>query len=631
MNNVWTTIAFRAPCAARQLRYKPLLHLFNGYARSLSGCNVRSASIWSPVPTALPSQIHRDGFSTSTFLSAKDTGRKVGMKAPRSKPSSTLKAAKDPHPQVNTTSTATSEGGFKDEDFKSNVHKQENFNDVLTWRDYDPTGGLPLPSGELEQAKIHDIFGSEEMDADTGNYILSVMYWRRMSGALIDQGLDFPKSTGISREQAMLGLGHVRGLEPDFDEEAAGQVWINEETLRLQGTLRDRAVKIGLYKPEEEDVVEEEPAPNESEQGTEYGRERNKDSQLVQLRNENIRKREEEEALQKRKKEAEELAAFHKHRGPLELGGGVQPPTGIIKYEPGGIAIRPESKTWLQRGERADWVKRYEEAAQVTPDSAPRDTPIVQRLGPAFILMLATLYAAYWLSESYTPPPRSARIFPDTPPAVATVATLAGALVATFLLSRLPPLWRFTNKYLTIVPAYPYAMSILGAAFRHQPFSHLVTNTISLAVFGLMLHEDVGRGTFLAVFFASGAVGGFSALAYNVLRRNFTTYIFGSSSCVLGVAAAAIMVRPERRMKIAGYEVPVAMWLLLAGYGALQFVAAARGMMPGIDHAGHIGGLVVGTASALWLRRKARTQSGRKESKIEGHPGAEPVVEAVAA
>jgi rhomboid-like protein len=173
-------------------------------------------------------------------------------------------------------------------------------------------------------------------------------------------------------------------------------------------------------------------------------------------------------------------------------------------------------------------------------------------------------------------------------------------------------MWKTVNKYFTIVPMAPYAVSILGAALRHQPLSHLLTNGISLVFFGLSLHEDVGRGTFLAIFFASGAVGGFSALAWNVLRQNWYTYIFGSSSCVLGVAAAAIVVRPERKMKVAGYELPVAMWLLLVLYGTAQVVVAARGLMPGIDHAGHIGGLVVGTVSAWMLRRKAtRARDGR--------------------
>ena len=617
MNNVWTSIACKAPCAARQVSRKPLLRLFNGYARSIAGQHGRSVARGDTVRSTLP-KVQSNGFTTSCILSAK--GRKAGMKAPKSKPTPPSK------PQSSTLQAAdrglSHAGMVDDASTSSHALTLEDAQESLTWRDYDPTGGMPLPSGELDQPNINKLFGSEGLDADTGNYILSVMYWRRQSGALIDEGLDFPSNSGVTREQALQGLEYIRALEPEFDEEAAGQTWANEETLRLQETLRDRAVKIGLYKPEEADDVGAEAGgiAEQSDQGTDYGRERNRDSQLMKLRQENIRKQEQEVKEREAKQAVDELAAINKHRGPLELGGGVQPPTGIVKYTPHGIDVRPKLNTWIQPVERKDWVKKYEKEAEIYADGKLPELSLVQYLGPSFAFMLLVLSLAYYTSENYTPPPQSARMYPDTPPAVVTVAALTGALAAGFFLARLPPLWKITNKYFTIVPAYPSPVSIVGAAFRHQPLSHLLTNGISLIFFGLSLHEDVGRGTFLAVFFASGAVGGFSALAYNVLRKNFTTYIFGSSSCVLGVAAAAIVVRPERKLKVAGYEVPIAMWLLLAGYGTLQVVAAARGLMPGIDHAGHIGGIITGIMSAAWIRRKARMEREAKE-QIEPQEG----------
>ena len=100
---------------------------------------------------------------------------------------------------------------------------------------------MPLPTGELPQANINAAFGSEELDADTGNYILSVMYWRRQSGALIDSGLDFPRRSGVTKEQALKALQYVRSSAPHFDEQGAGQQWAEEESVRLQNEIRERS------------------------------------------------------------------------------------------------------------------------------------------------------------------------------------------------------------------------------------------------------------------------------------------------------------------------------------------------------------------------------------------------------
>ena len=590
MNNVWTAIAFRAPCAARQITRKPLLQLFNGYARSVSTNNGRSVALRPASLAGVSSpKTPFHGFTTSATLSSRNKSRKASLKKAKPKPSnSKLEAA----PKV----ASHTEGSISSTE-----------PEALTWRDYDPVGGMPLPDGELPQPQLNAVFDSEQLDVDTGNYILSVMYWRRMSGALVDEGLEFPKDGGVTREQALMGLEYVRSLDPQFDEEAAGQVWIGEETLRLQEELRDRAVKIGLYKAEESDEDDRQYQHEQSDQGTEYGRSRNQESQLLRLREENIARNKREEAAQKAKQKAEELAAFRKHRGPLELGGGVQPPTGVARHSPGGIVIRPpQTDGWLQPVERKEWVKRYEKEAELLDGkSAPEMSPL-QRLWAPFLMMLATLAMALWVSENYTPPPKSARMFPDQPPAVATLGVLTAALATGFVLTRMPPMWRIVNKYFTLVPMYPRAFSIIGAAFNHQPATHLLTNLVSLWVFGLILHEDVGRGTFLSIFFAAGAVGGFSAITVHVLRRSFNTYIFGSSSCVLGVMAAACVLRPNGTMKIAGYELPIATWLFLAGFSVVQVVTAMRGLMPGIDHVGHIGGLTVGFVSAMLLRAKAK-------------------------
>ena len=98
-------------------------------------------------------------------------------------------------------------------------------------------------------------------------------------------------------------------------------------------------------------------------------------------------------------------------------------------------------------------------------------------------------------------------------------------------------------------------------------------------------------------------------------------YIFGSSSCVLGVVAAACTLRPNGTIRVWGYDVPIAAWLFLAVYGVGQTVVAWRGLMPGIDHAGHLGGLAAGFVSALLVRGKVRREREQEERKADSGSG----------
>ena len=490
----------------------------------------------------------------------------------------------------------------------------------LTWRDFDPVGGMPLPDGELSQRQINGIFGNEDMDVNTGNYILSVMYWRRMSGALIDSALDFPKDSGVSRDQALRGLHHVRTLDPDFDEKAAAQMWAEEESQRLQEELQERAVKLRLYKRDEADA-EPEPvleATPEEDQGTAHGRDRNRDSALQRMREEKDAQFDQEETDKQAAEGKAELAALHSHRGPLELEGGVQPSVQLQTYTgPDGISIsQPQRKAWLQPIQRKPWVKYYEDHAMIIKTNEVPQMSVLRRLAPSFLMLLATLAFCLYLSDNYTPPPKSARIWPDWPPAVATLTALTGTLALFFLAGRLPPLWRTYSKYFTLVPAYPYASALVGATFRHDTLSHLLTNTASLWLFGLLLHEDVGRGTFLAIFLGSGAVGSFISLTSNVLRKQWLAYVFGSSGCVLGVAAAACVLRPTGTIRVWGADVPIAAWVFLAFYGLGEVVAAVRMRKSAIDHVGHLGGIVAGMAAGVWLRVKYRRQREDSEGVV---------------
>lgn len=596
MNHVWSAIAFRAPCAARQAQQhrQPLLQLFNGYARSSATktsqtrTRIHDEKLHAHTNTSLS---RHAAFSTTAILTARH--RPSHNRAPKSNPRILSDSRLEPAPTI----ASHTEG----------LPPEFSQGEELTWRDYDPLGGMPLPGGERSQATVNSIFSNEDVDKDTGNYILSVMYWRRQSGALIDTGLTFPKDSGVSREQAARALVYVRNLAPDFDEHAAGNVWAEEESLRLQEELRDRAVKLRLYKSDDPDPAPEEEVEDEEDQGTEYGRSRNKDSSLLRLRRENEARSAKQEADRLAAEQKAELTALASHRGPLELAGGVQPSIELVTYTgPGGVTIsRPRTEAWLQPVERKPWVKYYEERAQLIRENSIPQLSLFRRLLPSFLTLSAILALALFVQENYTPAPRSARFFPDTPPAVATLGALTATLATFFLLGRVPPLWRTMSKYFTLVPAYPYSISLIGSIFRHDTLLHLSTSIAALWILGLTLHQDVGRGAFLGTFFSCGAIGSFASLTNLVLRRQLTVYVFGASAAVLGVLAAACTLRPNGTIKIAGMDVPIAAWVFLALYAGGEVWAVVRGRKGPIDHVGHVAGMLAGVGAAVLVQRRA--------------------------
>ncbi|KAK0323568.1 hypothetical protein LTR82_005315 [Friedmanniomyces endolithicus] len=592
--------AISAPRVRRQAG--PLLELFHGYAkcRNISR-NAAPFVVQQDVQLRTrhlePFRTTTRVFSASALLSAKAKparppppphGNHISRPGRRKPDASKLEPAQ--------TAVSHTEG------LASAVEEEE----LVTWRDYDPEGGMPLPNGDLSQPDIKKLFGSEGVDVDNGNYILNVMHWRRMSGALVDSGLDFPRRSGVTREEALQALQYVRSLDPGFDEQAAGQTWAEEETLRLQEEIQQRAISVGIYKRDSEYDEGE-----EMDQGTPEGRERTGESVLQTHRMEREAEWEQEQAEAKVKQEREEMAALHSIRGPLELAGGVQRSVASTQTGTGGIVIGsgPQS-AWLAPIERKPWVKYYEDQANLLKDNVLPNLSAFDRLAPSFLVALATAALCLYLSENYTPPPKSARLWPDTPPAVATLTAITAVLTLAFVASRVPPLWRFFNTYCTIVPALPHSVSMLGYMIRHGTITHLVVNTAALWAFGLTLHEDVGRGTFLAIFLAAGAFGGFTSLASQVWKKQWAAYAYGVSAAALGVVAATCALRPQGTLQVGTWELPFAAWVLVVLLAGTDVLAAARGLRTGIDHWGHIGGLATGLAGGLYVRWQTRGGQG---------------------
>ncbi|KAG9568943.1 rhomboid-domain-containing protein, partial [Aureobasidium melanogenum] len=483
--------------------------------------------------------------------------------------------------------------------------------DLPTWRDYDPEIGIPLPPGELDQATIAEIFGPD-MHCDDGNHILRLMHYRRLSGSLIDVGVDFSRESGISPEMATKALEYIRTLDPAFDENEAGAVWAESEIMKVEQQYMARAERLGIYK-RTDDSQADDSQPSVASSNI-YG-----ESALDQLRKANKARwmeedRKKEEA--KKQQEAERVAALKAEAKDNNPQVETKEESGKIFSPFDEIALaQPTQKAWLEPVERKPWVKYYEEQATIIKDNKIPNLSTLRRLGPSALVLLAVLAGCWMLEETYNPPPKSARMFPDVPPAIATLGAITAINLAVFIAWRIPPLWRTMNKTFQVTAAYPFAIGTLGAQFSHQGFRHLFVNMVMLWPFGWILHDDVGRGTFLAIYLACGTVGTYGSLAFNVLAKRWMNYSFGSSTAVIGTMAAACLVRANNNVTVLGYEIPDITGLTVLGMIAgFEILRAWRGKNTKIDYPGHLSGLATGVLAGFYVRSKTpATLMTRKE------------------
>ncbi|PNS19730.1 Presenilins-associated rhomboid-like protein, mitochondrial [Sphaceloma murrayae] len=431
------------------------------------------------------------------------------------------------------------------------------------------------------------------------------MNWRRQSGALIDKQIDFPEEFGISRTQAFEALLYLRKAYPDFDEQAAGVAWAEDQINEVSQEYVARAEKLGLYRRATNDDQNDEQAPATDDV---YG-----ESQLVRMRRSNeARAQSEEEARLEREKaeEAARIAKLQTEKTSSSDAGRKIPGQDTSDH----LGVGASSTATLARPvERKAWVKYYEDRATLIKDKAPPPISKLRRLLPSFLVTLLVLGGCYILHTAYVPPPTSARYFPDLTPGTATISLLAGTMLVVLLAYRIPPLWRIMNTYFISVPAAPTAASTFLSTFTHQQFNHLFFNVILLYAFGQYLHEDVGRGTFLAIFLACGTVANYAALTSYVLRNKWNMYAFGSSTGVYGVIAATCLLRADHDIEVFGVRIPATGLTMLLVFTALEIALLLRGggAARGISFEAHFSGLLAGAACAGGVRWEVEREKRR--------------------
>ncbi|KAL2017543.1 hypothetical protein VTK56DRAFT_1977 [Thermocarpiscus australiensis] len=439
---------------------------------------------------------------------------------------------------------------------------------------YKDEDGLAFAKRDLDAREVVELFGPK-MSTTAANKLLRILHGRRVAGTLEDPTVRI-NTMHFTKEEQKIALEYLRKHVP-VDEIANAGLRAEDELAAMESPRGEMeaetnndpgyTTKLKLYKD----------ADGQSKSSSVYGpsafdaiRARNQAKWEAEL------KRQEEE---KRKRDQEQ-----------------------IHGKPGGLQLWREGQRNLNPKRQA-----YREAAESPLTEAPQMTKW-QRLLPSAVLVLLVTGLAVTYAESYRPPKRTDRLFPDIPPAASTAGVLIMANVLIWGLWKVAPLWKFFNKYLVIVPATPRAAHMVAAMFSHQVLAHLVPNMVLLWVLGTRLHDEVGRGNFLATYFASGSIAALGSLSYAVLTNQLHMSSLGASGAVYGIGAAYLWLHRFDYFRILGLPPPPS-----EGIQGLIFLALAAGTNVAgyfttrrfkIDITSHLVGMGVGVLAGFLLEKK---------------------------
>ena len=445
---------------------------------------------------------------------------------------------------------------------------------------YEDGDGLPFARDDLTASEVIAIFGPS-MSTTGGNELLRILHGRRVAGTLDDPMLRV-NTRVYSKEQQKIALAYLREKVP-VDEIANAGLRAEDELAALENggaavqaeegdsDPTERATKLRLY-GEREDLPKKN-VYGHSELDAMRGRNKEKWKAFMKQQEEKKRKQEEEQ---------------HKV-GPVQL---------LTDDQPRQLSLK--MREYMARGQ-----------------SDLKEPPVMslwQRLLPsaAVVVALTGLCVAY--AEFYQPAKRAARWFPDIPPAAITISTLIGLNVVGWGLWKIPPLWRLLNQYFILVVATPRAATMLSSMFSHQSLAHLAQNLFILWFLGVRYHDDVGRGSFLATYFASGAMAAFGTLSWAAVRNQLTITSLGASGAIYGVGAAYLWLHRFEGFRILGLPPPprdgVEGLTLLAFAAALNIGAAFTAKRSKMDITGHLVGMGAGVLAGHLIERKRAARPG---------------------
>ncbi|KAI5272229.1 hypothetical protein E4T47_04406 [Aureobasidium subglaciale] len=143
--------------------------------------------------------------------------------------------------------------------------------------------------------------------------------------------------------------------------------------------------------------------------------------------------------------------------------------------------------------------------------------------------------------------------------------------------------------------------TVLTSAFAHIDPVHFAFNMLSLYNF---CRGSAVMGGFGFLYHRKRKISESSPSDWQNKTRNYNSSALGASGAVMGIGALTACMVPNAPMQLMLIPITFPLWVFVAGYGLVDsyFLDSPNS---GIAHAGHLGGLVFGTAYYLAFLRKS--------------------------
>lgn len=125
---------------------------------------------------------------------------------------------------------------------------------------------------------------------------------------------------------------------------------------------------------------------------------------------------------------------------------------------------------------------------------------------------------------------------------------------------------------------------LIASMFLHIGLSHLLYNLFALYIFGIRIEKYYGKIKFLMIYFISGIIGSIASIFFS------DTVSAGASGAIYGLIGALLIIAYKTKKQIDGLNTFTLLIMVMIGI-AFGF------MMPSVDNAAHLGGLLSGIVS----------------------------------